>query len=70
MQNCSEGIYYLHSKLIVHKDIKPQNILYDSQTQKFKICDFGLSVIADKINFDEIEYKGTPAFIPPDCILE
>jgi serine/threonine protein kinase len=42
----AKGICWMHSKTpaIIHMDIKPENILYDSQG-RIKVCDFGLSEI-------------------------
>ena len=59
-----EGLRYIHSKKIVHRDIKLDNILIDL-TNTIKICDFGVS---RKISKDEImhEHCGTPAYIAPE----
>lgn len=35
------GIAYIHAKGICHRDIKPQNILVDTQSHILKVCDFG-----------------------------
>ena len=32
-----------HSKGIIHRDVKPQNIVVDPKLRKFKLIDFGLS---------------------------
>lgn len=40
------GIMYLHSEGVIHRDLKPQNILYNSDTD-IAITDFGLGIQPD-----------------------
>lgn len=64
------GINYLHSKLIIHRDLKLENIFYDEQNQKVIIGDFGLS---RKIDYDlepqELTIVGTSYCQPPEVLL-
>lgn len=41
------GIEYCHSKRILHRDLKPQNLLLDPTTMTLKIADFGLSRVCN-----------------------
>ena len=38
------GINECHKKKIIHRDIKPQNIIINIHTFSLKIIDFGLSI--------------------------
>ncbi|EYC36048.1 hypothetical protein Y032_0939g3126 [Ancylostoma ceylanicum] len=44
----SLGLYYLHSKRCMHRDLACRNCLIDTQKNIVKISDFGLSKQADK----------------------
>ena len=43
MKQLFSVISYLHARDICHRDIKPDNILYDRSTKTIKLIDFGIS---------------------------
>ena len=62
-----DGLEYLHSNRIVHKDIKPGNLLLDT-AGVLKIADFGVAEVLDLFAEDDTckTSQGTPAFQPPE----
>ncbi|MDR2777242.1 MAG: protein kinase [Rickettsiales bacterium] len=58
----------LHSKNIVHGDVKPENILSDKDECKLFLTDFGCAAKCDPNGFGK-NYTGTPNFIAPEMWL-
>lgn len=44
----SELLLYIHKKKVIHKDIKPDNIILDKQFRNIRIIDFGISTRLSK----------------------
>ncbi|KAF1314477.1 Ste/ste11 protein kinase, partial [Globisporangium splendens] len=64
------GVAYLHSKNIVHHDIKPSNILVD-QHGVVKLAGFGASrLISSSTCVNNESMRGTPNYMAPEVIKQ
>ena len=63
-----DGLYYLHFNDVVHRDIKPGNLLIDTRTDSVKITDFGVSQVIATEGDSFRNTAGTAAFLSPEML--
>ncbi len=64
----AEGLDYAHEEGIIHRDIKPGNILINHK-RRAKIVDFGLAKLQDSKLTQTGLFLGTPSYSSPEQII-
>lgn len=66
LRDAALGIDYLHSRDVIHRDIKSSNLLVDSENNSVKVADFGFATI--KHENATMTRCGTPAWTAPEVL--
>eukprot|EP00826_Nyctotherus_ovalis_P030290 TRINITY_DN2412_c0_g2_i2.p1 TRINITY_DN2412_c0_g2~~TRINITY_DN2412_c0_g2_i2.p1 ORF type:complete len:356 (+),score=110.69 TRINITY_DN2412_c0_g2_i2:374-1441(+) len=71
MRQLLSAIVYCHNKNVVHRNLKPENLLYDSleKSATLRIIDFGMSQVFNPDIKMSVKI-GTPLYIAPEVLLK
>ena len=71
IHSLATAVYYLHSFGIIHRDVKPENIMMvdQSESSEIKLCDFGLSKIIGPNEMCK-EPFGTLCYVSPEVLMQ
>ena len=68
METLLRAIHHCHENKVVHRDIKPHNIMFDTEGN-IKLIDFGVSKLAKKSSVMDTEV-GSPEFMAPEILID
>ncbi|MCP4867853.1 MAG: protein kinase [Proteobacteria bacterium] len=65
-----DGLAHAHARGVVHRDIKPGNVLIQNEDRRVKLTDFGLahSIRGDDRGPTDEDFHGTPEYMAPEQI--
>ena len=62
----ADALAHAHAQDVVHRDVKPANLVFDAATRRVWLTDFGVAQIPEGARTDTGVLLGTPVFMAPE----
>jgi Tol biopolymer transport system component len=63
-----DGLRAAHDQEVIHRDLKPQNVMIEEDTGRVVLMDFGIARTAASTGHTGEEVAGTPAYMAPEQV--